>query len=64
LYYRKPSQSDFDGDFQSGPEDVLPFAAVFGAVSGGSGFDPTYDANGNGVVDFFDFLTMLELWGS
>ena len=30
-----PPPGDLDGDFSSGPEDVLPFAAGFGTVEGG-----------------------------
>jgi hypothetical protein len=57
-----PPPGDLDGDFSSAPEDVLPFAAGFGAVKGGEAFNPAFDLDGNGSVDFTDFLMMLELW--
>ena len=62
LILTEPPPGDFDGDFQSGPEDVVPFAEAFGMVAGEGNFDPAFDVNGNGVVDFFDFLALLELW--
>lgn len=58
----EPPPGDFDGDFQSGPEDVMPFAEAFGAVAGGNGFNAAFDLNGNGVVDYFDFLELVALW--
>ena len=58
----EPPAGDFDGDFQSGPEDVIPFVGAFGAISGADGFNADFDTNSDGVVDFLDFLILVELW--
>jgi hypothetical protein len=62
LILTEPPPGDLDGDFQAGPEDVVPFVGAFGATAGDGGFNEAFDLNGNGVVDFFDFLSLVELW--
>jgi len=63
LILEESPPEDFDGNFRSAPEDVVPFSEAFGAVSGGKGFNEAFDLNRNGVVDFYDFLQLIELWG-
>jgi len=49
---------DFDGNLVVGFADFIAFSGAYGTT------DVTYDLNHSGLVDFPDFLILVEHWGN
>ena len=54
---------DFDGNGQRSLDDFRLFAEHFGLSRGDADFDPRFDLNRDGRVDFADFIIFARLFG-